>query len=131
LIKITIPKDPISSQVVELDGDGQEYTLELKWVSKFQRFYMNIYDIESTPLIEGVKLVKGAPLTLPFLEKTGPQGVFILIGEGDPTRATLSSEAYNLYYIPRSDKRFPMVREYTIFTDLLIFLFRLDKPLVV
>lgn len=131
MIKISIPKDPISSQIVELDGDGKEYTIELKWVSKFQRFYMSIYDIDSNPLIEGVKLVQGAPITLPFLEAEGPQGVFALIGKGSPSRGILSSKAYTLYYIPRIDGRFPASREYTVYSDLTIFLYKLDKPLIV
>jgi len=131
LIKISIPKDPISSQIVELDGDGREYTITLKWVSKFQRFYMSIYDIDSNPLIEGAKLVQGAPITLPFLEEEGPQGIFVLVGKGSTSRSILSSNSYTLYYLPRSDSRFPATREYTVYSDLTIFLYRLDKPLIV
>lgn len=133
MLKIKIPKDPISSQRVELDGDGKEYTIRLKWVSKFQRFYMDIYDVEHTPLIEGVKLVQGAPVNLPFLQTNGPKGLFVLTGSGDLRRDSLSSTAYTLYYLPRGGKRVPLVRPYTVLSDLNILLddIREENPIIV
>ena len=122
MLKITIPKEPLSSQIVELDGDGKEYTIKFKWIARFQKFYMSIYDVDSTPLVSGVKVVQGAPINLPFLEAKGPQGVFLLKGSGDTTRSNLNGEAYTLYYLPRSDRRVPLLRSFTVNTDFNIFL---------
>lgn len=123
MIKIDVPRSPLSQQRLELDSDGTEFILKMKWISRYQRFYMSIFDSSDNPLLQTYKLVPGAPINLGSLTDSGPQGVFVLAGQGDLTRDMFESGAYILYYIDRNGKqKFPLIREFLVENDVFEFI---------
>ena len=123
MFSIDIPRSPLSVQRLELDRNGTEFFFRLKWISRYQRFYLSIYDTSNNPIILTLKLVPGAPINLGALSEEGPQGLFIMDGLGEITRDCFETGAYSLYYIDRGSKlKFPLTREYLIDTDIYEFI---------
>lgn len=113
---LPLSKAPKSSQIFELDEDGNEYTIELEWVSKFQRFYMAVKDSSGNYLIRGMKLINGAPINLSRVTE-GPKGVFIVAGRGDLQRDSFETGQYVLNYTDRETSFYPEYREYYLSDD--------------
>ena len=114
---ITLPNELRSSQRLDLDADGIEYLLEFKWVPTYQRFYLSVYDARGLEIIKGIKLIPGAPINMAKVVSNGPQGLFVIQGNGDPEKSSFSSGTHILYYLDRKITRFPLDRQYTIDTD--------------
>jgi hypothetical protein len=119
---VEVPIDLLSSQRIELDDNGIEYIIDLKWISQYQRFYMDVRDSVGNPIIESLKVIPGAPLNLPNLGEQGPLGVFVVVGSGDLTRRSFDQQGYTLYYVPRGEGLFPLDRGYLVETTLNTFL---------
>jgi hypothetical protein len=119
MITISIPRSPISSQRIELDNDGVEYTLEVRWVTRYQRFYLTILDSSGVEVSSALKLVSGAPINLGQVKDVGPKGIFVMSGQGAITRDCFDNRSYVLYYLDRSEIReFPLILEYLINSDI-------------
>ena len=63
MLIIDISKTRSTSQRLELDGDGVDYIIKVDWSTRYQRFFMEIYDSEKNLLVAGLKLVPGSPLS--------------------------------------------------------------------
>ncbi len=123
MILVDVPKDSISSQRIELDQDGVEYTLVMNWSNKYQRFYMDIYDSQGSDILLGIKLVSGIAINLGNRNDAGPYGLFLILGSGTMKRDSFTTGAYKLYYFPRqSVRQFPLSLEYALATDFITFL---------
>ena len=96
MIKLTVPNATSSSQRIDLDGNGGEYLVTFNWVSRYQRFYLDISDSKGIPTISGLKLVPGAPVNLASLSEQGPQG--ILFVEGNNTKKEDLSTGESILY---------------------------------
>ena len=115
MLIVDVPKNPLTSQRLELDEDGIEYVIRTRWVSSYQNFYMDILDTEGNILSSSIKILPGAPLNLSQVREDGPKGVFTVSGTGDLTRTSFSDGSYKLYYTPRNGvTQFPLNRDYLV-----------------
>ena len=113
MIIVGIPKTPLATQRLELDGDGIEYILRTRWVSSYQKFYMDILDSDGVLLSSSIKIVPGASLNLSQVRVDGPQGVFTVTGTGELTRSSFSDGSYQMYYTSRQgNQKFPLLIDY-------------------
>ena len=118
MLIIDVSKTRSTSQRLELDGDGIDYIIQLDWSTRYQRFFMEIYDSERNLLTAGIKLVPGSPINTGSKDSNGPQGLFIVSGTGELTRESFDNGGYRLYYFPRSGfTTFPLISDYLIITD--------------
>ncbi len=68
--------------------DGKDYNFRMKWNERSQRWHMNIYADDETPLVLGIKLVANWPLIRYYQYNPDvPQGALIAVdlsNDGSP-----------------------------------------------
>ena len=128
IVKVDVPRDPISVQRLDLDGNGIEFTLRFEWSKTYQRFYMSIFDASGTPVSESTKLVPGTPINLGNRRANGPLGLLLMLGSGDITRSSFADGSYSLFYFPRQSLYlFPLSLEYAVASDFILYLDELNE----
>jgi len=66
---------PYYTQRVNLDG--QDFNLNFRWSTRAERWYLDLYDSAGEPLVLGMKLVCGWPVTRYYHGRAGmPAGDF-------------------------------------------------------
>lgn len=71
-LEINIPDSAWSSQEVTLDQTNLK--LELLWNTRNNAWHINIYDINATPILEGIKLTENVSVTGRYTDKLLPDG---------------------------------------------------------
>lgn len=78
--------------------DGREYVFHFQYNQREDRWYLNILDQDSTPIVHGVKIVVGYPLTRYTLP--GSLIALDLTGKNqDPGFADLGKNVALFYYV--------------------------------
>lgn len=123
MIVVDVPKDPSSSQRLDLDQNGVEYTIDFLWSKKFQRFYMDLYDPSGSVIAQGIKLVRGTTINLGIRQANGPSGLFVVVGNGSMSRRSFTNQGLRLLYVPRKSlSLFPLSNDYILASDFINFL---------
>ena len=73
--------------------DGVDYRFKVDYSQRADRWYLSIFDVEGTPLRQGIKISSGADL-LRFLVSyaNGPTGVLVVTGGESPGLFDLGAE---------------------------------------
>lgn len=99
---LDIANNGASDYRLQVDLDGQTYGLAFRWNERINAWFMEISDVNDTPLVSGVRVVVGFPLanrsTNPamfpgMLTATDTAG-----GSADPGLADLGARV-QLYYL--------------------------------
>ena len=84
---------------------GQAYILRTRWNSSFSYWTLDIFDIDNTPLIYGLKLTLGSELLLRYNNDVLPDGALLPVFSGTLERIERDSmgETVNLVFIPTDE----------------------------
>lgn len=90
---------PYTASTVVLDG--LSYTFEFRWSFRYERFTLNIYDVQGELIAAGIKLVAGDNLLTPFSNVGLPPGKLRVVQQptqDPPSLETLGVSAWLVYY---------------------------------
>jgi len=90
------PAEPFFSQRTVLDG--VEFYFEFNWNGRANRWFMSISDANEQPILTGVKLVPGLPLTYRVRDPRFVGGNLFLLGN-PPTLETMGDGSCSLVYV--------------------------------
>jgi hypothetical protein len=83
-----------------VDLDDVIFSLRFTFNVRSNHWYMDVYDIDGSPLREGVKLVSNWPLLTAWMARGRPEGEFIAANpssDDDPDRDTIGTSSVLVY----------------------------------
>ncbi|MEL6348040.1 MAG: hypothetical protein AAFV53_33340 [Myxococcota bacterium] len=83
-------------QVVTLDG--VKFQLRLQWNARTRGWYLSLYELDDTPIIEGQRLMPGSPPLFGYRLDNGPAGQLMVRGISPYNRQALGTRLQLLYY---------------------------------
>lgn len=91
------------TQITSLDG--VDFLFEFRWNEREQRWYMDLYEADGTPVVTGIKVVADWSLLRLVVRDLRPAGEiysYDTTGEGDPRLGDLGTRV-RLIYIPEAE----------------------------
>lgn len=79
MAQLSIPMQSYSEFSEAITLDGNLYNLHFYWNNRGSFWTMDISDANNNPLISGIRLIIGFPMTLQNAEESIPPGQFIIV----------------------------------------------------
>ena len=88
--------------------DGVSYNIRYRWDTRISRMYLDILDVNNSPILMGLKILTNVNLNDPYREPNVPKGLLILLKQEsaseDYTFETLTqTNDYALFYFSENE----------------------------
>lgn len=94
-VVIPWPNFPEWEQQVQLDGVS--YRLRGRYNTLSERWTMDILTADKVPIVQGVRLVRGASLLSVHVDPRLPAGDFFVVGDSEPNRENMGQSVFLVY----------------------------------
>lgn len=82
---LEIPVSQSAYSSITVDLDQETFRIDLRWNSREEAWYMDVRQVDDTPIRIGVKVTPQAPINLPYHTEGMPRGVLQVL----PERSTI------------------------------------------